>query len=294
MSVPSPLAVSIVITNWNTRLLLDALLSSIETTTSPDMVETIVVDNGSVDGSPAMIEEKYPWVQVVKNAMNRGYAGANNQGIGLARGRFVLLLGSDTVVHPGTVATLVTYLDTHPDVGAAGCRLLNPDLTPQASCKRFPTLRDGIVTYLSLHGLAQAYNMHDFDFYKTQFVDQPAGTCLLLRRPMLVELHGFDERYGLLYNDVDLCQRIKALGWNIAFVADTELKHHGSMSTRSAPAGVRLKMYQDILRYYRAHFGWPAYAALAPILSVRLLLAVVNKLSRRGVMRGNLSTKVSL
>jgi GT2 family glycosyltransferase len=265
-------AVSIVVPSWNTCTLLDELLGSVARTTSRADCEVIVVDNGSADGSPDMVERTYPWVRLIRNAQNRGYAGGNNQGIAVARGRYVLLLGSDTVLRQGTVATLVAFLESHADAGAAACRLLNPDLSPQGSCKRFPTLRDALFTYLSLYGLTRSYTMHGFDFYKTQEVDQPAGTCLLLRRTLLDELHGFDERYKILYTDVDLCQRIAAMGWKIYYVADTELIHHGSVSTRSAPAVVRLEMYQDILRYFRRHAGVVSRWILTPVLFVRLFL----------------------
>jgi N-acetylglucosaminyl-diphospho-decaprenol L-rhamnosyltransferase len=272
MSAPSPRAVSIVIPSWNTSQLLADLLESIAQTTSRDACETIVVDNGSHDGSADMVAARFPWVRLVRNAENRGYAEGNNQGIALATGRFVLLLGSDTVLQEGTVSTLVDFLDAHPNAGAAACRLLNPDRTPQGSCKRFPTLWDAACTYLSLYALTRSYSMHGFDFHKTQEVDQPAGTCLLIRHALLEEIHGFDERYKILYTDVDLCQRIVARGWKIYYVAETELVHHGSVSTRSAPAAVRLAMYQDILRYFRRHAGAFSLWILTPILFVRLVL----------------------
>jgi GT2 family glycosyltransferase len=277
MTTPSEPTVSLVIPNWNTRGLLDELLASVQNTTQRQRCETIVVDNGSADGSPEMVAMRYPWARLIRNPENRGYAGGNNQGIAAARGTYVLLLGSDTVLRNGTVSTLVRFLDEHPKVGAASCRLLNPDLTPQASCKRFPTLRDGVFTYLSLHQFTQHYNMGDFDFYKTQPVDQPAGTCLLLRRSLLNDLGGFDERYKILYNDVDLCHRIHARGWDIYFVAETDLVHHGSVSTRSAPPGVRMEMYKNILMYYTTHFGWTAYLLLGPVLCARLISTVSGK-----------------
>jgi GT2 family glycosyltransferase len=268
---PAPSA-SIVVPSWNTCNLLADLLDSIASTTSRDYCETIVVDNGSTDGSPEMVERKFPWVRLIRNAENRGYAEANNQGIAVANGKYVLLLGSDTVLEKGTATTLVEFLDQHAEAGAAACRLLNPDRSPQGSCKGFPTLWDAACTYLSLYCLTRTYSMHGFDFYKTQEVDQPAGTCLLIRRGLLQELHGFDERYKILYTDVDLCQRMAARGWKIFYVAETELIHHGSVSTRSAPAAVRLAMYQDILRYFRRHAGVFSRWVLTPILFVRLFL----------------------
>jgi len=273
--------VSIVVINWNTCTLLDELLASIGLTTTADFCETIVVDNGSKDGSSGMVERKHPGVRLIRNPDNKGYAAANNQGFAIARGKYVLLLGSDTVLHEGTVRTLTEFLDGHQGVGAAGCRLLNPDGTPQASCKRFPRLRDAAWTYLSLHRFARHYDMHDFDFYRTQPVDQPAGTCLLIRREILARLRGFDERYRILYNDVDLCERIRSAGWDIYYVAETELTHHGSVTTRSAPAAVRLEMYRNILLYYRTRFGARAQAVLVPVLFVRLLAATRSPIAFR-------------
>jgi len=269
MSLPT---VSIVVPSWNTRALLSDLLDSIAATTNRDFCEVIVVDNGSADGSPDAVAAKYPWARLIRNAENRGYAEGNNQGIAIARGRYVLLLGSDTVLQEGTVKTMTDFLDLHPEAGAAACRLLNPDRTPQGSCKRFPSLWDAAFTYLSLYGLTRSYSMHGFDFYATQQVDQPAGTCLQIRRALLEELRGFDQRYKILYTDVDLCQRIVAHGWKIYYVAGTEVIHHGSVSTRSAPALVRLAMYQDILRYFRRHAGVMSRWILTPILFVRLFL----------------------
>lgn len=272
---PVPL-VSIIITNWNTCELLDGALDSIATHADPATTETLVVDNGSADESAAMVAEKYPWVRLIRNPANYGFARANNQGIAGARGKHILFLGSDTILQRGTVDTLSAFLDAHPDAGAAGCRLLNPDRTPQMSCRRFPRLRDAVATYLSLHWLARRYTMTGFDYYRTQPVDQPAATCLIVRRALLNELRGFDERLTILYNDVDLCQRIRSRGWEIYYNAGTEIIHYGSMTTSSAPAGVRLEMYRNILRYFRSHDGPLARWILTPILMARLLLLTRN------------------
>jgi len=278
MTTSPETVVSIIITNWNTRDLLDGALGSVAALVPRESTETLVIDNGSEDGSATMVEAKYPWVKLIRNTGNLGFARANNQGISAAGGKYVLLLGSDTILQKGTVETLASFLDTHPDVGAAGCRLLNPDYTPQTSCRRFPRLRDAVATYLSLHWLARRYTMEGFDFYRTQPVEQPAATCLMMRRLLLNELHGFDEQYTILYNDVDLCQRIRSKGYELYYIAETEIIHYGSMTTRSAPAGVRLEMYRNILLYYRTRFGMIADALLRPILFLRLLF-----LTRRAI-----------
>jgi GT2 family glycosyltransferase len=281
MTAPAETAVSIIISNWNTSELLDGALNALARTVPDRAAEIIVVDNGSVDGSPDMVRRKYPGVQLIANPRNLGFARANNQGLAAASARYVLLLGSDTVVQNGTVATLAGFLDSSPRVGAVSCRLLNPDRTPQMSCRTFPRLRDALATYLSLHFLARTYTMTGFDFYRTQRVDQPAATCLMARRELLTALRGFDERYTILYNDVDLCQRIHAAGWEIFYCADAEIIHYGSMTTRSAPPPVRLEMYRNILRYYREHAGPIAAWILTPVLIARLLLVTRNGMAFR-------------
>jgi O-antigen biosynthesis protein len=208
----------------------------------------------------------------IRNDRNTGYAHANNQGIRSARGRFVLLLGSDTVVRPDTAGVMARFLEVHPGAAAVACRLTNPDGSPQMSCRRFPRLRDAVATYLSLHMLARRYTMHGFDFHKTQEVDQPAATALMIRRTILDALQGFDERYTILYNDVDLCRRMRDAGGRIFFTGETELLHYGSSTTSTAPPAVRLEMYRNILHYFRRHHSVLAVVILAPILMIRLFL----------------------
>ncbi len=270
---PGHPVLSVIITNWNTRDLLRDLVSSIERHRPPFAFEVIVVDNGSTDGSADMVAREFPWVVLLMNAANLGYARANNMGCARAGGEFVLLLGSDTVIVDDSMAHMVEYLRSHADTGAVSCRLLNPDRSPQGSCRHFPTLIDGILTYLSLHGMASRYNMEGFDFYRTQEVEQPAATCLMLRRGTIPAAGLFDERFSILYNDVELCMRLRSGGWKIVFLAEGEVIHYGSQSTRRAPPELRLEMYRNILLYYRMYVhplsGW----ILRPILAIRLALA---------------------
>ena len=270
---PGRIVLSVVIANWNTQGLLRDLLRSIEQHRPPFPFEVLVVDNGSADGSPAMVTGEFPWVILQSNAENLGYARANNLGFACAGGEFILLLGSDTVVVDDSMNRMVEYLRSHADAGAVSCRLLNPDRTVQGSCRHFPTLMDGVLTYLSLHRMAPQYNMEGFDFYRTQEVEQPAATCLMLRRQTIEAVGLFDERFSILYNDVDLCIRIRRAGWKIVYLADGEVIHHGSQSTQRASPELRLEMYRNILLYYETHVHPLAGWILRPILAIRLALA---------------------
>ncbi|MCC6397343.1 MAG: glycosyltransferase family 2 protein [Bacteroidetes bacterium] len=264
---------SVIIATWNTRGLVEDALDSLFRHNPADSMEVIVVDNASTDGTAEMIREKFPRVVLLCEERNTGYAPATNRGIRMATGRHILLLGSDTVVRKDTLSVLAGYLDTHPDVSAVACRLMNPDGTPQMSCRRFPRVRDAIATYLSWHFLTGWYTMKGFDFFKTQEVEQPAATCLMVRRGELVRLQGFDEAYTVLYNDVDLCRRLRKIGGRIVYNAETEVLHHGSSTTRSAPPALRLEMYRNILRYFSRYHGTVARWLLTPVLMMRYLAA---------------------
>lgn len=231
----------------------------------------IVVDNGSTDGSAGALAEKWPRAVVVRNTANRGFAAANNQGYAASQGEMILLAGSDVEVREGALGAMVAYLDRHREAGAVACRLLNTDGTVQRSVRRLPRFRDALLTYCSLHRLARRYNMAGFDHTRTQEVEQPAATFVLLRRSVVDQTGLFDERYAILYNDVDLCRRIRAAGWKIVYVAEAAVTHRGCQTTRRAPLAVRLEMYRNILLYFRESAGRWAALCLMPVLLVRLL-----------------------
>ncbi len=263
---------SIIITSWNTKKLLHACLASINSFPPSVSFEIIVVDNASDDDSGSMVENLFPNVTLIKNTINAGYAGGNNIGYKSSAGEYILLLGSDTEVFSNTIQTLIDYLDHNKDVGLVSCRFELPNGELQHSCKKFPTVLNAIATYCSLHFLNKEYLMNSFDHATVREIDQPDATCVMLRRSTIDE-QIFDERFSILYNDVDLCQRIKKKGWKIVFIPSAKIIHHGSQSTKQASPTIRLVMYQNILLYYRTYFGLYARIVLAPILVMRYLIA---------------------
>ena len=263
---------SIVIANWNTRGLIKQCVESVfNTTGSEPEYEIIVIDNASTDGSVEYLRSLGGKITLIENSVNEGYAKACNAGIKAAAGKYVLLLGSDTIMKPGTLKRCVMFLEENPGCGAAGCRLLNPDGSIQNSCKRFPLLKNAFYTYLSLGRLNAGYDMAEFGYDKTTEVEQIDATFLMIRKPLLEKIDYFDESYGILYNDVDLCRKINDLGLKIFFIHDAEIIHYGSHSTKMADFALRKKMYGDIYRYYKKNFGFKA-RFLYPILVFRLLV----------------------
>lgn len=266
---------SIVIVNWNaaehTLQCLESIFSDNYVFTNPDKTEVILIDNNSADNSVELISEKFSSVKLISNKDNKGYAVACNQGMKIASGEYVLLLGNDTIIKPDTLSECINYLNQNENCGAVGCRLVFPDGRLQGNCKKFPKLRNAFFTYLSLHKLNYDYDMLWFNYDKTIAVDQIATTFLMIKNDILKKINYFDEKYKILYNDVDLCKKIWDSGYKIIFLHSVEIIHYGSHSTKRADYKIRKIMYEDIMRYYTGNFGIFAYL-LFPVLLIRLFI----------------------
>lgn len=271
---------SIVIANWNTKeLIIDCLNSiySIEDYSSlKEKLEVIVIDNGSKDGSIEAIKNNFPQAVLIENKDNVGYAPGCNQGMKISNGKYVLLLGSDTVLQNGSLTKSIEKLESEDELGAVGCKLIYPDGRLQGNCKKFPTLKNAFFTYLSLDKLNYDYDMLWFNYDKEIYVDQIATTYLMIRKDIVQKINYFDEDYRILYNDVDLCKKIWDTGKKIKFIPDAVVIHHGSYSTNKAKFKVRKIMYEDIFRYFHRNFGIAAYS-LVPFLAIRLLAVSILK-----------------
>jgi len=271
---------SIVIVSWNScRQTVECLESLyIDTLKDPlkNRTEVIVIDNNSHDNTVKDIQKKFPEIVLIKNQTNKGYAPACNQGMRIAKGKFTLLLGSDTVIKQNALRLCVEYLESHFDCGAVGCKLFYTDGSHQGNCKKFPTLRNAFFTYLSLDKLNYQYDLKWFDYDKTIEVDQIATTFLMIRSDILKEINYFDERFRIMYNDVDLCRSIWNTGNKIIFLHTAEVFHHGSFSTNRADFKVRKIMYEDIFLYYYSNYKLKA-VFLLPVLALRLMLVSIFK-----------------
>lgn len=268
---------SIIIVTWNTKQLIEDCIDSIISLPEyTDDFEIILIDNNSTDGTDKLVKGKYNKLIYIRNDSNKGYAPAVNQGINTSKGKYILLLGSDTVLKPGSLNTCISFLSNNSNAGAVGCKLVYPDGTLQSNCKRFPSFKNGFYTYLSLRKLNYDYDMQWFKYDVTMKVDQIATTFLMINGKVLRKLKGFDERYRIMYNDVDLCYRIRKSNMEIYFLPDAEIIHHGCSSTRKADYKVRRIMYEDIFRYYKSNFGNKSILLL-PVLKIRLFLTSLFK-----------------
>ncbi len=266
------MTLSIVIANWNTKEMIRQCIGSILGNVSPELkYEIIVIDNASADGSTEYLDSLGNRITLISNNKNLGYAKACNQGMKIASGSYILLLGSDTIIQKDAVEKCVRFLDENESYGAVSCKLLNPDGSTQNSLKKFPKLKNAFYTYLSLDGLNKEYDMSGFDYLSSIDAEQIAATFLMARKDLLKRVNYFDESYRILYNDVDLCRKIRQAGFKIFFIHNYSIIHYGSHSTKKADFTLRKIMYNDIYRYYKNNFGFKA-KFLYPILAVRLLI----------------------
>lgn len=251
---------SLIIVNWNTCALLAACLTAVEAELANfpgDQVETWVIDNASTDGSVGLVQTRFPWVQLLKNRVNLGFASANNQAMQVARGRYFFLLNADTELLPGALPTLVQFMEAHPQAAAAGARYLNPDGSLQMSCYPAPTLvREGWrMFHLDRLYPFGVYPMAAWCVQTPRTVDVVQGAALLLRRTVLDQIGRFDTSYFMYTEEVDLCQRMRQAGWSIYFVPTACIMHHGGQSTRQAALTMFLQLYRSKILYFRKHHG---------------------------------------
>jgi len=251
--------VSVVIPSWNTRDYLDACLRTLYAAPKPT-IEVIVVENGSEDGSAELVEARYPDVVLVRNERNEGFARACNQGMELARGRYVLLLNTDTEIRGSALADLYAFLEANPEYGAAAPRLVHADGTTQRTVQAFPSLLTPLFfatpleRWLPNSRELERYFMRDWSQETTRDIDQPPAAVLLVRRAVLDRIGTFDERFWLFFNDVDLSLRMKRDGWKTRYLAESTVLHHVGGSTKQFAAFVP-EWQRNRLAYYRKHHG---------------------------------------
>jgi GT2 family glycosyltransferase len=234
-----PPDVSVCIVNWNTRDLLYNCLSSIARHTHGARVEVIVVDNASSDGSVEMMRAGFPEVRVVASRVNHGFARGSNLAASLATGDYVLFLNPDTELDTDAITGLWEFLRANPGHGVVGCRLLNSDGSVQTTCAgEMPTMRNELSSLLFLDRLFPrshwfaARELEWWDHADSRDVDCLSGACMMLPRPLVERLGGFDGRVFMYGEDLDLCCRVRQQGLKVGYLADETIFHHEGAASR--------------------------------------------------------------
>ncbi len=290
---------SIIIVSWNSRALLDACLRSVgggrwavgrdasaetiakvtvgevqdfasiittahgppPTAHRPPPTELIVVDNASPDGTAAWLRTAWPAVRLIASATNLGFGRANNRGMAIARGDWLLLLNPDTVVQPGALDTLLAFGDSHPAAGVIAPRLRYGDGSLQRNAFRFPGPLQVALDVFPLHprllesplnGRYPAERQADAAPF---LIDHPLGAALLVRRAVVDTVGGFDEGFFMYAEEVDWCRRIRAAGWEIWQVPAAEIVHLAGQSTRQRAGQMTVELWRARYRYFAKHRG---------------------------------------
>jgi hypothetical protein len=262
--------VSVVIVSYNTRALLEAALSSL-LASERVRLEVFVVDNASRDGSPEMVERTFPAVRLIRNPENRGFAAANNLAFPLARGRFVLLLNPDTIVQPSTVARLAAYLDSHPEVGITGPRVLNADGSLQSCGYWYPSLLREIRLSKKVNRALRVVlgdEPPDPDPWMSMDVDWVDGCCLMVRRAVIDRIGLLDEQFFLYAEELDWCRSARNAGWRIATCPAAEMTHLQGKSSEQVKASALSLLVETRLRYYRKQDGLPTALLVSAVYAL--------------------------
>ncbi len=272
---------SIVIVNFNTVQFVTRCLDFIRKNPPEKKYEIFIVDNNSKDDSVAFIAKHYPEVTLIKNRTNFGYSYANNQAIVRSRGRYILVLNPDTIVTQGALNEMINFMDTHPDAGVGGAKMLNLNGSIQYSCRRFPTIffvffgrQSVILKFLPQNKISERYLMMEEDYTKNLEVDWVFGASMILRRKALEEVGIFDEDYFIFVEDTDLCYRMKKKGWKVYFIADAVIFHHLGVTRTRYWKTTLLNHNLGMFKFFRKHYnpGFLTVMLLSAGLSLRLLL----------------------
>lgn len=255
---------SIVVVNYNTGHLLDRLFSSVAAAQGILKLQTILIDNASRDDSTNIIANRYPSVELIKNAVNVGFGRANNQAIARIRGRYILLLNTDAFVSPDTLTKTLSFMEQNSRCGILGVKLVGEDGSLQPSCRFFPTPWN---VFLAANGLARYFpktRMVDdvtWDHRTTRQCDWVPGCFYLVRKEVVDQIGLFDPRFFLYYEEVDHCRRVRNAGWIVTFYANTQVVHIGGESAKidsaltSAGRQIAPLQVESELLYFRKHYG---------------------------------------
>ena len=279
---------TVVVVSFNTARLLAGCLSSLARAlaASPELsARVVVVDNGSGDGSADLVRERFPSVELRAIGRNLGFAGANNLVLRELASPFALLLNPDTEVIGDAPSALVRFLRTHPRAGVVGGRLVYPDGSFQHSCFAFPTLAMSFLDLFPInHRLTNSRlnGRYPRAWYDRPFrIDHPLGACMALRRAALDQAGVMDDGFFMYCEEVDLCRRIKAAGWEVWYTPDATVVHHEAQATRQFRGEMLLQLHRSRDRFFAKHYPASYRRAARAILRLGLLRDLVRSARQR-------------
>ena len=274
------MSISIIIVTYNNQNEIKDCIDSIISEIQLIKGEIIIVENNSSDLTKQEIETlsiSKKMLKTIYNPDNRGYAKANNQGILLVKNEFVLFLNPDTILAEGSIVDLKKRIENDPKIAAIAPQLVFPNRTIQSSCRRFPNygflLSElfGLNIFFKNSKFFNGWKMGDFNHKTERIVDQPMGAALMVKLDILEKLNGFDEKFSMFFNDVDLCKRIYLMGKNIIFFPLVVIIHKKGASIDKQLNKMILSSQLSFIKYLFKHFAYFIYY-IPNFLSTILLL----------------------
>ena len=277
-----------VVVNYEAGSLLLACVESLLADTSAGIPEIVVVDNGSRDGSVATLRRAHPTVRVVEPGGNVGYATAANRGTAGTTAPVVAVCNPDLEVRPGTAAAMLARFAAEPELAACGPALRNPDGSQYPSARAHPALLDAaghaVLGRVSPRNrFTRRYRQLDVDWSQPRDADWVSGAMLFLRRAAVDSVGGWDERYFMYMEDVDLCWRLRRMGWRIAYEPGGEAVHVQGASTAARPYRMILEHHRSVYRFAHRRWQGPRRLLLLPaavFLAVRALVEMAGQALR--------------
>lgn len=274
--------VAAVVVNTNAGDDLHACVRSLFDRAGEVTLDVVVVDNDSRDGSTDVVSRAFPALRVIRNDRNRGFGAAANQGMRATDSEFVLLINPDARITGGTLEGLLKWVRDRPRAGVVGTLTVNPDGSVYPSARVVPSLGLGLAHTLvepvwPANPWSARYRLAGWDRRSERRVDWVSGSSMLLRRAALDEVGLFDEDYFMYVEDMDLCTRMRAAGWEVWFCPELEIEHIVGTATRGQKR-MTLEHSKSIYRYFVKHRARGWRSALRPLvwLAVRVRAALVS------------------
>ena len=275
--------IDVIVVSWNDRPRIATALDSVfalgEVGDDPAFANVVLSDNGSSDGTLALVRERYgDRVTIVENCANLGFGAGVNRALAATASEYVFLLNPDAELRDGALRNAVAFMDAHPRCGLAGSRVYNPDGSIQPSCGEFDTWAGAFLRSSAwgewplLAPFANGAGLRDFHYDGERRVDLAIGAALTIRRRMLGEIGAFDERFFLYHEEVDLAKRAADAQWETWFVPSSEAVHEGMGSSGGRLAAVEARKQRSRRAYWLKHHGRWWYASLVAALAGRYLL----------------------
>lgn len=273
---------SVVIVNYQTFELTKNTIDSIFRYEYPFSYEILVVDNASADDSLAMLQDYFKdKVTFIASKENNGFAAGNNQALEIARGKYVLLLNSDTLVWENTLESIYNYMEIHTDVGAAGCRVLLENGELDKACKRsFPNVKNSFFRLFHIPTASKDnnYNLDDLPDDGIYEIDCLTGAFMFMRAEALDEVGFLDETFFMYGEDIDLCYRIKEAGWKIVYYGESRITHLKGASSKKQKNKLIYEFYRAMYIYYKKHHADESSVIINIIVYIGIIVLCILKL----------------